>query len=180
MRGINFDSCIPMAQTKQKKGWREIPIVLRAGIVVGGIWGLYNLYKGSKEESHCLDKYKKPRNPNNLRDRYNEYRDIYANALYTSMSGGNFSDTAFGTVQDMLDIFGAGDAIEDSTRQKMWDILPMLNNDELRDLHNYWINNISHQCATLYDWISGEIATYHEQPSKDTALAVLSAAGVAQ
>lgn len=165
--------------TNQKKGWKELPVIARAGIVVGGAYLLYELISGARSDEKCLNNLRVGGiNPANFRQPYIDLKYDFATMLYTTMSGANMTDTALGVIDDIGDFFGA-DIVDDTPRQSMWSVLTLTNRDEARDLHNIWINEIPHECATLYDWINGERpSTNSEAADQRAALAHLASFGL--
>lgn len=95
--------------------------------------------------------------------------------LYKTMKGSNFSDavsSSFNTVNDL--IIKASGREDPDPRVRAWNRALSLNQDQLRYLHNYWIEN-SAEGDSFYDWVDSE---WSGSETKTKLLAKLSSSGV--
>ncbi|MFT5821221.1 MAG: hypothetical protein ACI8ZM_002470 [Crocinitomix sp.] len=96
--------------------------------------------------------------------------------LYRTMKGANFTtaitDIALAPVAAIFSMVATGG--ETDPRVRVWKELLKLNQDQLRFLHNYWIEN-SAEGDSFYDWVDGE---WSSSETKAELLAKLSSSGV--
>lgn len=91
---------------------------------------------------------------------------------YKAMNGVNFSIQK--TALSVLSPFFAITNVD--PRDTIWTTISKLNKDQLRYLHNVWIDNAS-EGYSFYDWVNDE---WTSSTAKDQLLSKLSAAGVGQ
>ncbi len=149
-----------MATTKKKKGWREIPLIARLGLVIGSGVGLFLLWQNSKKPDKVV--WSSANVPENAQT----WIIKLAGDLKQSMAGTNIP---WPTASD---------------RSRAWAKVAEMepyHQDFTRFLHNYWIENID-EATGIYDWIYSQqtIIGTPEATERNNALRQLIKSGVGQ
>lgn len=151
---------MPKQQNKQRKGWKDLPLLARGGIVILGTYGLYRLIKEDIVDSPDRVNCNTMSIPGDMRE---DLSDL-ASDLYGAMRGTN------------VPLTGSTD------RSNAWKQLADyedLNDQALCFIHNYWIKKVDEE-ESLLSWIEAQIVLpwSQEDVQRDRAIKSLKRAGL--